>query len=57
MNNSFEPFLDWLAENGATHNNLNIIKYDESNRGVHAGSAIKEKEEILFIPKNLFITV
>ena len=57
MNNSFQPFLDWLAVNGATYNNLNIVKYDESNRGVHAGIAIKEKEEIFYIPKNLMITL
>jgi hypothetical protein len=49
--------LDWMKGGGAEINKLKLRHYTEDNRGVHAARNIRKGEVILFIPKNLLITL
>jgi histone-lysine N-methyltransferase SETD3 len=47
----------WLKDGGSKYEKLKIRFYTPIYRGVHAANKIKAGEEILFVPKDLIITL
>lgn len=53
----FHRLVDWLKTGGAVFPKLKICYYSENYRGVQALRDIKVKDTLLFVPKNLLITL
>jgi len=49
--------LNWLKDGGSEFDKLKIRYYLEDYRGVHAARDIKKGETILYVPKNMIITL
>ena len=53
----FEKLLAWLKAGGSNFEKLKIRYYTEDYRGVHAARDIKKGETILYVPKDMIITL
>ena len=53
----FNKLVKWLSDGGATFDKIKMRYYSEGYRGVHAKAKIKKKENFLYIPRNLLITL
>lgn len=52
-----DDLVDTLDNGGARMDKLKIRWYSAGYRGVHAKKNIRKNEEILFVPKDLIITL
>ena len=53
----FQGMIDWMLDEGADFSQIKIIYYTANYRGVHANKAIRPGEQVLYVPKNLLITL
>ena len=46
----YVQFFEWMKENGAKFDGIELRKESEAMRGVYATQDFKEDEELLFVP-------
>eukprot|EP00826_Nyctotherus_ovalis_P039605 TRINITY_DN381_c0_g1_i1.p1 TRINITY_DN381_c0_g1~~TRINITY_DN381_c0_g1_i1.p1 ORF type:complete len:477 (+),score=178.23 TRINITY_DN381_c0_g1_i1:513-1943(+) len=53
----FERFVKWLRDGGAKFDKVKMRYYSADYRGVHAKLRVRKNEVLVFIPKDLIITL
>ena len=53
----FVEFFEWIANQGAKFDKLELKKITENFRGIYATDDIKKGEEMLFVPDHLVMSM
>lgn len=53
----YNKFIKWFLDGGARFNKVRLRFYSADYRGIHAKQKLKRKEVLIFIPKELIITL
>eukprot|EP00826_Nyctotherus_ovalis_P018840 TRINITY_DN15715_c0_g1_i11.p1 TRINITY_DN15715_c0_g1~~TRINITY_DN15715_c0_g1_i11.p1 ORF type:complete len:547 (-),score=134.33 TRINITY_DN15715_c0_g1_i11:28-1668(-) len=53
----YNKFIKWFLDGGARFNKVKLRFYSADHRGIHAKQKLKRKEVLIFIPKELIITL
>ena len=52
----FDAFLEWVKKNGAKFDKVGAVFHSPNERRMYATADIELGEEVVFIPKKIFIT-